>query len=137
MENFQKLKVFQKAHILVLDVYKITKDFPSDEKFGLVSQMRRAAVSVVANIAESTKRKSNKDRNHFHAIAQGSLEELKYYFILSADLEYISQERSTNLISKSREIGAMLNGLIKSLEPQSLQLIALRLTALQLLQGCK
>ena len=102
---------------MVLEVYILTKKFPSDEKFGLVSQMRRSAVSIAANIVEATKRRTNKDRNSFHTIAQGSLEELKYYFILSSELEYINKSQADNLTNLSREIGAMLNGLIKSLEP--------------------
>lgn len=77
--------------------------------------MRRAAVSVPANIAEASKRRTNKDRNNFHTIAQTSLEELKYYFFLSAELKYIDRTLSDELTNKSREIGAMLNGLINSL----------------------
>ena len=115
MEKFWKLKVFQKAHQLVLEVYKITKNFPDDEKFGLTSQMRRAAISIVANIVEATKRKTKKDRNNFHTIADTSLEELKYYFFLGYELKYLDKTDAHMLTKSAREIGAMLNGLMKSI----------------------
>ncbi|MCB9077078.1 MAG: four helix bundle protein [Anaerolineaceae bacterium] len=86
--HFQQLEVWQEAHKLTLLVYKITKAFPSEEKFGLVSQMRRAAVSVPANIVEGFKRRSQRDKLRFYNIAEGSLEEVKYFFILSKDLNY-------------------------------------------------
>ncbi len=98
-----------------MEIYQITKKFPNDEKFGLISQMRRAAVSIVANLVEATKRQTVKDRNNFHTIADTSLEELKYYIFLSFELKYINKSEMENLIRKSREVGAMLNGLIKNL----------------------
>jgi len=91
MERLRELKVWQKAHQLVLEIYKVTKNFPSEEKFGIISQMRRAVVSVAANITEGTKRRTAKDRKHFHIIADTSLEELKYYLILSLDLGLINK----------------------------------------------
>ena len=115
MEKFQKLHVWQKTHKLILDVYHVTARFPDSEKFGLVSQMRRAAVSVAANIVEGTKRKTIADRAHFHTIADTSLEELKYYFMLAADLKFVQAQESERLIVSAREVGAMLNGLTKSL----------------------
>lgn len=83
--RFQQLKVWQQAHQLVLQVYALTKTFPADEKFGLISQMRRASVSVPANIAEGFKRRDQNEKVRFYNIAEASLEELKYYFILSKD----------------------------------------------------
>ena len=115
MEKFKQLKVWQKAHQLVLDTYKITQNFPSEEKYSLVSQMRRAAISVAANIAEGSRRKGIKDRLHFHSIANTSLEELKYYFLLSYDLGYISKEEGKRLTEEARIIGQMLTGLNKKL----------------------
>lgn len=115
MEKFRSLIVWQKAHQLVLDVYQLTIKFPSDEKFGLVSQMRRCAVSVAANIVESTKRKTIKDRSNFHFIADASLEELKYYLILSRDLKFIPIAQEGKLTDQCREIGRMLNAFTKSL----------------------
>ena len=116
MEEFKKLKVWLKAHKLVLEVYKITKVFPKDELYCLVSQIRRATISVVANIVEGSKRISSKDRLHFHVMADASLEEVKYYFLLSYKLGYISKEKGEELTNWAREIGKMLNGLSKSIK---------------------
>ena len=115
MEKFKQLKVWQKAHRLVLEIYKVTSRFPAEEKFGLVSQMRRAAVSVAANIVEGTKRKTIKDRKHFHNMADTSLEELKYYCILSYDLKLLTTIEEDKLLCIARETGRMLSGLNKSL----------------------
>lgn len=112
-EKFEDLEVWQKAHKLVLEVYNLTRDFPTEEKFGLVSQMRRAAVSIPANIAEGFKKRTVKDKSNFYNIAQGSLEELRYYLILSKDLEYFQDNQK--LINHVEEIGRMLYGLIRSI----------------------
>lgn len=114
-EKFRGLKVWGKAHQLVKEVYKVTEQFPRSETYCLVSQMRRAAISIVANIVEGSKRKTNKDRCHFFVMSETSLEELKYYFILSAELDYVTEEQANRLIDASREVGRMLNGLFKSL----------------------
>ena len=114
ISSFQQLEVWQEAHKLVLRVYRLTKKFSSDEKFGLVSQMRRAAVSIPANIAEGFKRRGIQDKIRFHNISEGSLEELKYYFILSKDLEYISS--NDDLMAQAETAGRLLNGLISSTE---------------------
>lgn len=115
MENFKRLEVWLKAHLLVLEIYKVTKTFPDSEKFCLVNQMRRAAISVAANIAEGSKRNTLKDKRHFLIIAQTSLEELKYYFLLSYDLKYINKNKGETLTNKAREIGRMMTGLSKNL----------------------
>jgi four helix bundle protein len=91
-QTFRDLGVWQKSHALVLDVYKLTRRLPKEELFGLVSQMRRAAVSVPANIAEAFKRRGKADKARQLNIAQGSLEELRYFFILCADLSYLPVE---------------------------------------------
>ena len=88
-QNFMQLTVWQKGHALVLTVYKLTRSFPREELFGLTSQMRRAATSVPANIAEAFKKRSKSDKVRIMNISQGSLEELRYYFILAADLGYL------------------------------------------------
>ncbi len=87
-QNFTELIVWQKAHQFVLEVYAYTKLFPGEEKFGLVSQFRRAAISIPANIAEGYKKLGIKDKARFFNIAQGSIEECQYYLILSRDLKY-------------------------------------------------
>ena len=87
-QNFQDLIVWQKAHQFVLSVYRISKGFPREEIYGLTSQLRRAAISVPANIAEGFKKKGRLDKVRFMNIAQGSLEECRYYLILTNDLEY-------------------------------------------------
>ena len=84
----EDLVVWQKAHQLLLAIYKITRNFPKEEIFGLTSQFRRAAISVPANIAEGFKRATIPDKLRLLNIAQGSLEEVRYYLILSRDLEY-------------------------------------------------
>ena len=118
MEKFRELKVWQKAHQLSLEVYRATAKFPDMERYGLVSQMRRAAVSVVANIVEGTKRRTSADRVHYHCIAEGTLEELKYYFILSVDLRFLINIDGDKLTVLAREVGATLNGLSRSLKDQ-------------------
>lgn len=116
MENFKKLKVWLKAHLLVLEIYKITNTFPSSEKFCLNSQMRRAAISVAANIAEGSKRKTPKDRKHFLMIAETSLEELKYYLLLAYDLKYINKKIGIKVTEQAREVGKMITGFSRSIK---------------------
>lgn len=113
-KRFEDLEVWRKAHELVLKIYKITKDFPAEEKFGLVSQMRRASISIPANIAEGFKKRGLKDKTNFYNIAQGSLEELRYYSILSRDLKYC--EDTNELDGLIETIGRMLYGLIQSIQ---------------------
>ncbi len=113
--KFEHLTVWQKAHALVLKIYKITRNFPRDERFGLVSQMRRSAVSIAANIAEGFKRRGIKDKINFYNISQSSLNELQYYMILIEDLKYINHLGELNEINSFiEEIGKMLNGLVSS-----------------------
>lgn len=90
--GFQRVIAWQKAHEFVLLIYRISKHFPDDERFGLTSQLRRAAVSIEANIAEGYRKISRADKLRFLNIAQGSLEECRDYHILTKDLGYISEE---------------------------------------------
>jgi four helix bundle protein len=101
--SFEDLVVWQKSHQLTLRVYRITSDFPNTEIYGLVSQMRRAAVSVSANIAEGFKRRSRTDKARLLNVAQGSLEELRYYFILARDLAYIATASGGTMWKRSLE----------------------------------
>ena len=114
VEKFSDLQVWQEAHQLVLRVYDITRKFPNDERFGLVSQMRRAALSIPANIAEGFKRRGLQDKIRFYNTAEGSLEELKYFFILSKDLGYIPS--SDDDLHHADTVVRLLNGLITSTE---------------------
>lgn len=113
INSFRDLKVWQKAHQLVLDVYQMTKNFPTDERYGLVSQMRRAAVSVPANIAEGFKRKGKGEKVRFNNIGEASLEELKYFFILSKDLGYISDNE--RVMEEADIVSKMFYRLIESI----------------------
>lgn len=119
MKTFRDLKVWQKAHELVLEVYRITEKFPDRERFGLISQMRRSVVSVPANIAEGFKRRSDREFKQFINIASASLEESKYYLILSLDLKYINQVDYRKLLDLSDEVGKMLYSFYKKLNTES------------------
>ena len=112
VEKFTDLIVWQEAHKFVLMVYAMTKNYPNEEKYGLVSQMRRAAVSVPANIAEGFKRQGLQDKIRFYNIAEASLEEVKYFLILSKDLNYVFS--NTQEFTQSESVGRLLNGLITS-----------------------
>ena len=114
ISSFRDLQVWQEGHQLVLMVYKATGSFPGEEKFGLVSQMRRAAVSIPANIAEGFKRRGIQDKIRFYNTAEGSLEELKYFFILSNDLAYLTDKEP--LLNQAETVGRLLYGLITSTE---------------------
>jgi four helix bundle protein len=108
--HFTQLEVWKKAHAAVLEVYRLTRGFPPDEKDPLVSQMRRAAVSIPANIAEGFGRRSAKDKAHFYTVGLGSLEELRYSFILARDLGYgDASEVGTRHLN---EVSAMLRVLV-------------------------
>lgn len=111
-KTLQELVVWQKSHQLVLRIYKMTRSFPQNELFGWVSQIRRAGVSVPANIAEGFKRKGKADKIRFFNISQSSLEEVRYYLILANDLDYAETK---TLLTDLDEIGRMLDAYIKSM----------------------
>lgn len=108
IKTFHDLHVWKKAHELVLLIYKITATFPKHELYGLISQMRRAAVSVASNIVEGFRRRTVSEGSRFYNISDASLEELKYQLLLSLDLHYIDQETYTAAIRLSEEVGGML-----------------------------
>jgi len=114
IERFTQLDVWKLAHGLVLDVYKFTATLPNEEKYGIVSQMRRAAVSVPANIAEGFKRRGRNDKAHFYNIAQSSSEELRYYFMLVRDLGF--EIDVVDFDERIDKMGRMLFNLIKSVK---------------------
>ena len=112
-KSFQDLVVWQKTHALTLRVYRLTATFPKHELFGLTTQMRREAVSAAANIAEGFSKRGRPDKARFMNIAQGSLEELRYYTILARDLEYVTgAERWTELDDATRLLGAYTRTLL-------------------------
>jgi four helix bundle protein len=106
--TFQDLLVWQKAHQFVLSVYRFTDAFPQKEIYGLTSQFRRAAVSIPANIAEGFRKTGKSDKARFLNIAQGSLEECRYYLILANDLKYGDSQQSRPLMSLLEEVSRLL-----------------------------
>lgn len=112
-QRFEDILAWQKAHQFVVMVYQSTKNFPDFEKFGLNSQFQRAAVSVPANIAEGYKKLSKADKLRFFNISQGSLEECRYYCLLSKDLGYIDEDTFQQLSQACRDTSYMLNAYIK------------------------
>jgi len=119
MKGFRNLKVWIKSHQLTLDIYKSTQQFPKEELFGLVSQLRRASTSIPTNIAEGSGRKSEKEFIQFLSIALGSANEVDYLIELSKDLGFISQEVWTQLDQEINEIQSMLFVLIRNKSERS------------------
>ena len=119
-QSFEQLIVWQKAHSYVLAIYKITKQYPKEE-LCLVNQMRRAAASITANIAEGYAKISSKDKLRFYNISQGSLEETRNFIILSKDLGYITLQDKEQLGIQAAEISRLLNAyciaLLKNVSP--------------------
>ena len=111
MQRFTDLKVWKKSHVLVLQVYRLTKGFPPEERYGLISQLRRAALSVPTNIAEGSKRQTNAEYARFLNIAEGSLAETEYLLMVSRDLGYLSEPASKPVLAESDEIARMLHSL--------------------------
>jgi len=112
--SFEKLDVWQNVRQLTNKIYLVTKNYPSEEKFGLVSQMRRAVISTGSNIAEGSSRKSEKDQAHFYTTAYSSLVELLSQLILSSDLGFLKEEKYIELRSSVEHISNQLNKLRKS-----------------------
>jgi four helix bundle protein len=113
LKTFTDLEAWKVGHSIVLSVYKFTKSFPKDELYGLVSQMRRSAVSITSNLAEGFGRRSFKEKAHFYAIAQGSVTELQNQLIISHDIGYLAVEAHLTLESSMIRLHKLINGLIK------------------------
>jgi four helix bundle protein len=111
--RFEDLIVWQKMHALTLSIYTVTRSFPKEELFGLSAQMRRAAVSVGANIAEGFSKKGKPDKARYMNVAQGSLEEVRYYFILARDLGYLPPSHAG--FPDVDEVGRLLGGYLKGI----------------------
>jgi four helix bundle protein len=114
MGNFRELVVWKRAQNLALDVYRSTSLFPTEERYGLTAQMRRAAVSVSSNIAEGCGRQGDRELARFLRIARGSVRELECQLLLLRDLGYMQSEVYTKLDSDTQAISRMLNHLIRS-----------------------
>ncbi|MBI3482003.1 MAG: four helix bundle protein [Bacteroidetes bacterium] len=112
-KSFRDLIVWQKAHQLVLDIYKMTKSFPKEEIYGLTSQIRRSSTSVAANIAEGFRKRSAADKARIMNIGQGSLAETEYYLILAQDLLYSD---TRELLNKEDKVGRILDAYINSMK---------------------
>lgn len=113
IKSFTQLNAWQEAHSLVLGIYEITKEFPKEEQFGLINQIRRAIVSVTSNIAEGFSRNSYKEKSQFYSMSLGSLTEVQNQLLIARDLKYLSKEKFTDLAEKSVTVSKLLNGLIK------------------------
>ena len=114
VNNFYDLRVWQDAHKLVLEIYKITKDFPKEEKYGIIDQLRRASSSITANIAEGFGRYHFKEKTRFYYQARGSLVEVQNFLILSRDLDYFQKEKVEKMFLVCGSIIKQLNSLVKS-----------------------
>ena len=119
MKNFKTLLVWQKSHAIVLRLYKITASFPKEELYGLTSQIRRAAASIPANLAEGCGRDTQTELARFVHIATGSAVELEYHILLAHDLGFIDQETFTELDANINEVKRMLAGFAKTVQSNS------------------
>jgi four helix bundle protein len=121
LKSFRELEVWQKSHRIVLEIYRVTSIFPKDERFGIVAQLRRAAYSIPANIAEGFGRRSTKELIQCLAIANGSLEEVRYFIYLSSDLGYLAkhefEEMDKKLIGAAQMIAALSRSLKNRMGP--------------------
>jgi len=115
MRSFEDLIVWQKGHEFVLEIYKTSRCWPVEEKFGLINQIRRCSSSICANIVEGYSR-TGKEFLRYLNISRGSLEESKYFLMLSRDLNYIDNEKFENLFNKAERIGKLIQGLSKSIK---------------------
>lgn len=119
LQNFEDLEVWRESQNLAVTIYKLTKGFPSEEKFGLTNQLRRAASSISANIAEGFGRQSMKDKLHFYTISYGSLLEVKSFILLAERLEFISDEVVQVAIGQIVSCQKLLNALSSSIKARA------------------
>jgi len=113
IKSFTDLKIWQEGHKLVIMIYKITKTFPKEEIYSLISQMQRAAVFITSNIAEGFGRHTYKEKVQFYYQSQGSLIELKNQILIAKDVGYLKEEGFQNLVEQSNSVHQLLQGLIK------------------------
>jgi len=119
MQRFSDLNVWQRSHALALALYRHTKSFPDDERYGITSQLRRAATSIPTNVAEGSTRQTAADYARFLNIAEGSTSETVYLLLLAKDLGYLKDDDATPLIIEAQQIGRMLFALRKKVESAS------------------
>jgi four helix bundle protein len=112
---WKDLLVWQKSHLLVLEIYNLTDTFPDKERFGLIQQIRRSSVSIAANIVEGKSRKTDKEFSSFLHNSRGSLEETRYHLLLARDLNYINIDRYNEIENLATEVSFLLNKLIGSI----------------------
>ena len=117
MKDFKDPRVWSKAHAMTIGIYKTTKDFPREELFGITSQMRRAASSIGANIAEGTGRRSDGELTRYLHIVRGSAAELEYHLLLARDLDLLSTVKFDLLNGQVDEVQRMLTSLIQQVQP--------------------
>ena len=113
IQHFTDLNAWKDGHKLVLTIYEITKKFPNEEKFGLTSQLRRAAVSITSNIAEGFSRQSYKEKINFYSMALASTIEVQNQILISKDIKYITQEKFIEIVNQTVIVHKLINGLIK------------------------
>lgn len=114
IKSFTDLNAWKEGHKLVLEIYRITKLFPSEERFCLIDQMRRCVISITSNIAEGFSRKTNKEKAQFFYMALGSVTELQNQLLISRDLGYLKAEEFKEVANKTVVVSKLINGLIKS-----------------------
>ena len=119
MSDYKKLKVWEDAHKFTIDIYRITKNFPNNEQYGMTSQIRRSASSIPTNVAEGCGQLDNGNLIRFLGISKGSAFETEYQLLLAKDLNYITNEEYKLLLAQIQSIICMLTGLIKSLKSKN------------------
>ena len=118
MRNYRDLQVWNKAHSLTLELYRVSRGFPREEIYGITSQLRRAAVSIGANLAEGCGRRTSRELARFVRIAMGSASALDYHLLLSLDLGFMNGDDFTSTATKLTEVRKMLTSLLSSVEEQ-------------------
>lgn len=113
IKSFTDLVAWKEGHKLVIELYKVTKNFPKEEQFGLVIQLRRAGVSITSNIAEGFSRRSYKEKLLFYSIALGSLTEVQNQLLISRDINFLSKEEFDTISQLTSIVSKLINGLIK------------------------
>jgi four helix bundle protein len=117
--SYRDLVAWQKAMKFATEIYEVTKHFPSEERYGLTNQLRRAAVSVPSNIAEGQARFSQREFHHFLGMARGSLVEIETQLLIARDLKYVQTAKTDGLLAAADELGRVLNGLIAAIKTRA------------------